>query len=49
MPLICHTVLTGNFSRQFKNKDTSFRVEEVSDLAYELCYCVDIAVNQILT
>ena len=33
----------------FENKDFIFRVEVVSDLAYEFCFCVDISVNHILT
>ena len=33
----------------FENKDTLFRVEVVFDLSYELCYCVDISVNNIPT
>ena len=43
------TVQHGMFYHQFENKDTIFRVEVVSDLAYELYSCVDISVNQILT
>ena len=38
-----------DFSHPFDNKDTIFRVEVVSDLAYEFCSCVDISVNYILT
>ena len=47
MHVICYTVLHRRFPRQFENKDTIFWVEGVSDLAYELCYCVGIAANRI--
>ena len=49
MPDIWNIVVTGQFSQQYENKDTNFRVEAVSDLCYELYYRVDIAANQILT
>ena len=49
MLFIWHTFLTGKFSHQFENKDTPFWVEGIYDLAYELCYWVDVVVNQILT
>ena len=49
MPLIWNTFLTGQFHHQFENKCNTFRVEEFPDLAYELCYFVVTAVNQILT
>ena len=39
----------GIFNHPFENTDTLFRVEVVSDLAYEFYSCVDISVNQILT
>ena len=39
----------GMFSHTFENKDTLLQVEVVSRLVYDLCTCVDIAVNQILT
>ena len=46
MHLIWHTVLSGHFTHQFENTDTLFWVKGVSDLAYELCNCVDIEVNR---
>ena len=49
MSLICHTVLNGQFYSQFENKDTNFHMEGVSDLSYELCYCVENEVHQIQT
>ena len=49
MHVICHTVLPGHFPPQLESINNPFRVERVSDLAYELCYCVDATVNQILT
>ena len=49
MYLTCNTVQHWRFYRPFKNNDTTFRVEVVYDLAYEVCYCVYIAVNHILT
>ena len=49
MPVTWNNVQHGKFLRPFKNKYTIFWVEVVSDLNYEFCYCVDIAVNQILT
>ena len=48
MHVIWHTVLPGHFYHKFENKDTILRVEGVSDLAYEFCYCVYIALNRIL-
>ena len=48
MPLIFHTLLPKNFPRQL-NKNTNFRMEGVSDLAYELCYWVKIQANYIIT
>ena len=49
MNVTCNTVQYGRFSHPFENKDTIFLVEVVSDLNYELCSCVDIEENQILT
>ena len=49
MHAICYTVLTGKFYHQFENKYTILRVEGVSDLTYELFYCVYISMNQIQT
>ena len=49
MHVTCNTVLNGQFSRPFENKTAIFRVEGVSYLAFELCDCVEISVNQILT
>ena len=37
------------FYHTFENKYTFFWVKEVSDLAYEFCSCVGIAVDQVLT
>ena len=47
--MIWNTVQHGQFYRQFENKDTIFQVEVISDQAYDFCYCVEIAVNRILT
>ena len=49
MHINLNTVQYGRLSRPFENKDNILRVEVVSDLAYKLCYCVKIAVNQIPT
>ena len=49
MHVIWSTVQHGHFPYKFKNKYTIFRVEGVSDPAYELFSCVGIAVNHILT
>ena len=49
MHVIWNTVHHGPLYLQFKNKDTIFRVERFSDLAYELYSCVEIAVNLIPT
>ena len=49
MQVTWKTVQHGLVSHPFENKDTIFRVEVVSDLAYDFCYCVEISVNQILT
>ena len=49
MHMIWKTVLTGHIPHKFKNKGAILQVEEVSDLSYELCYCLDILVIQIKT
>ena len=49
MHVTWNNVQHGRFSYQFENKDTIFQVEVLSDLAYELCSCVEILVNEILT
>ena len=38
----------GHFYHTFENKDNTLLVEGVSDLVYEFCSCVEIAVNNIL-
>ena len=48
MHITWNTCHPGWFYCPFENKYNIFGVEVVSDLAYELFYCVDIAVNQIL-
>ena len=48
MLIIWHTVMTGKFCRKFENKDNLFQMEGVSDLSNELCYSVEIAVNNTL-
>ena len=47
MPLICNTVLHGQFYQYFENKDTPFFMAEVYDVSYEFWYCVDIKMYQI--
>ena len=47
--MIWYTMLFGQFLCLFENKDTIFQMEGVSDLSYELYYCVYIAMNNILT
>ena len=49
MHVTWNTVQNGLFTHPFENKDTLFRVEVVSELAYEFYSCDDISVNQILT
>ena len=49
MHVTCNTVQSGRFYHPFENKYTILRLEIVSEMAYEFCYCVDIKVNQILT
>ena len=49
MNVTWNTVQHGRFSHPFQNKDTLFRMEVVSDLTHEFCYCFDIAINQIRT
>ena len=44
MHVIWHTVIPRHFNHQFENKYNLFWVEEVSVLANELCYCLDITV-----
>ena len=46
--MIRNTVQHEQFYRTFENKYTLFQLELVSDLAYEICSCVDMAVNKIL-
>ena len=48
MTVIWYTVLTGQFSRWFENKDNIFQVEVVSELDFEFCYFVNIVITQIL-
>ena len=48
MQVTSDTVQHGQFPHPFENNDTIFLVEVFSDLAYELCYFVDIEVNHIL-
>ena len=49
MNLIWHNNTPVQFPRKFENKDTHLRMEGVSELDYELCYCLDIAVIRIQT
>ena len=48
MHVTWNTVNHGYFPHSFENKDNIFWVELLSDLTYESCTCVDIAVNHIL-
>ena len=47
MYVIWHTVMPRSFYCTFETKYTPFYMEGVSNLAYEFCYCVDIAVDHI--
>ena len=47
MHVIWNTVQHGQFTHQIEKEYTISMVEVFSDLAYELCYCVDNAVNNI--
>ena len=49
MHINLNTVQYGRFSRPFENKDNILRVEVVSDLAYEVCSFVYIAVDKIIS
>ena len=49
MHMTWNTVQHGLFSLPFEKKDIIFQVEVVSDLSYDLCSCVDISANKILT
>ena len=47
MPLICNTVMHGQFYHYSANKDTHFYMEEVYDVSYKFWYCVYIEMYQI--
>ena len=49
MILIWKTVMPRKFLRRFGNKDTTLHTEGVSDVSYELWYCVEITLYQIPT
>ena len=49
MHVTWNTIQNGKFTCPFGNKYTIFRVEVVSDLAYEFCSCVGIVLKNILT
>ena len=42
MPLICHTILPGQFPRTFENKNTVLQIEGVSIMLLELNESVGI-------
>ena len=46
MILIWHTLLFGKFSSQFDKKYTPSQIVVVSDMSYELWYCVYIEMYQ---